>query len=85
MILATNLTPILTPVILVGVFGLIVLIVYLIRKKSKFFKDDEKPKTDKEIAKEELDRLLQPIEEELQPLEEEKTEKVETEEPKEKE
>lgn len=57
-----NMLPILTPVIIVAVMALVVGLVILIRKKSRFFKDDEKPKSDKEIAKEELDRILEPIE-----------------------
>ena len=55
---------ILIPIILVAVFGVIVLAVILIKKNVKFFKSDEKPKSDREIAAEELDRLLQPIEDE---------------------
>ncbi|MCF0112808.1 MAG: hypothetical protein HUJ60_02405 [Bacilli bacterium] len=51
----------LTPVIIVAVFGLIVLIVIIVKKKVKFFQSDEKPKSDKEVASEELNRLLQDV------------------------
>lgn len=61
-----NMLPILTPVIIVAVMALVVGLVILIRKKSRFFKDDEKPKSDKEIAKEELDRILEPIEDPIE-------------------
>ncbi len=59
-----NFPTFLIPIILVAFFGIIVGIVILLKRKVKFFKSDEKPKSDKEIAKEELDRLLQPIEDE---------------------
>ena len=52
---------ILTVVILVVVFGAIVLGVILAKKHIKFFQSDEQPKSDKEIAQEELDRLLEPV------------------------
>ena len=39
----------------------------------KIFKKDEQPKSDKEIAAEELDRLLEPVEE-LEPKPSEETE-----------
>ena len=64
---------ILTPIILVAVFGLIVLIVMLLKRKVKIFKSDEQPKSDKEIAAEELDRLLTPVED-LTPVSEEEEE-----------
>ena len=54
----------LTPVIIVAVFGLIVLIVIRVKKHVKTFQSDEKPKSDKEVAAEELDRILEPIEDE---------------------
>lgn len=44
--------------VLVAVFGLIVLGVILIKKYSKHFQSNEKPKSDKEIAEEEVNRLL---------------------------
>ena len=65
--------PFLSPIIIVGVFGLIVLLVILLKKKVKFFKDPEVVKSDKEIAKEELDRILEPVDE-LTPVEEENEE-----------
>lgn len=48
----------LIPIIIVGVFGVIVLAVILIKKNVKAFKTEEKPKSDKEIAQEEMNRLL---------------------------
>lgn len=48
----------LIPIIIVGVFGVIVLAVILIKKNIKAFKTEEKPKSDKEIAQEEMNRLL---------------------------
>ena len=49
-----------------GVFAVavIVLIVILVKKHVKTFQSDEKPKSDKEVAAEELDRILEPIEDE---------------------
>ena len=55
---------ILTVIILVAVFGVIVLAVILIKRKVKFFHTDEEKKSDREIAEEELNRILQPIEDE---------------------
>ena len=52
----------LTPVIIVAVFGVIVLAVILVKKHVKTFQNEEKPKSDKEVAQEELDRILQPVE-----------------------
>ena len=69
-VFASDLPAILIPIILVAVFGLIVLLVIMLKKHVKWFKSDEKPKSDKEIAQEELDRLLEPVEE-LKPAEEE--------------
>ncbi len=63
----------LIPVILVAVFGVIVIAVILIRRHVSFFKSDEKPKDQNEIAKEELDRLLEPVEE-MKPSEDEEEE-----------
>ncbi len=68
-----NLPGILIPIILVAVFGLIVLLVIMLKRHVKWFKSDEKPKTDKEIAQEELDRILEPVDD-LKPVEEEKEE-----------
>ncbi|MBQ2069376.1 MAG: hypothetical protein II467_00435 [Bacilli bacterium] len=67
--------------IIVGIFGVIVLMVILLKKNVKAFKSEEKPKSEKEIAAEELDRVLQPIEEEL--VEEKGEEAEESETPKE--
>ena len=69
-VLADNLPAILIPIFLVLFFGVIVVVVILLKKHVKIFKNDEKPKSDKEIAAEELDRLLQPVEE-LEPVQEE--------------
>ena len=69
-VLADNLPAILIPIFLVLFFGVIVVVVILLKKHVKIFKNDEKPKSDKEIAAEELDRLLQPVEE-LEPVKEE--------------
>ena len=57
--------PVLIALIIVAIFGVIVLGVILLKKNTKLFRNDEKPKTDKEIAAEELDRILQPIDDEL--------------------
>ena len=50
--------------VIVGIFVVIVGLVILLKRHTKMFKDDEKPKSDREIAQEELDRVLEPIEEE---------------------
>ncbi len=47
-------------------FGLVALLVFLLRKYVPFFKSDEKVKTPEEIAKEEVDRLVEEIDEEGQ-------------------
>lgn len=60
--LADAMPAILIPIILVAVFGVIVVVVIMIKRHVKIFKDDEKPKSDKEIAAEELDRILEPVE-----------------------
>lgn len=80
-ILADSLPAILIPIFLVLFFGIIVIVVILLKKHVKIFKNDEKPKSDKEIAAEELDRLLQPVED-LTPAEESKpTESVDEQKP----
>lgn len=61
-------------IILLSVFGLIVLIVILIKKYSPHFRSEDKPKTDEEIAKEEVERLTVPMEEDNKNLEEVKAE-----------
>ena len=43
---------------------MIVGVVIFLKRHLKAFKSDEKPKSDREIAAEELNRILQPIEEE---------------------
>ncbi len=60
--------------ILLLVFGAIVVAVILIRRYSPHFKTIEKPKTDEEIAKEEVERLTVPMDEENKNLEEVKKE-----------
>lgn len=64
------------PLIIVAVFGVIVVAVILVKKHVHFFQSDEKPKSDKEIAKEELDRILEPVEE-LKPEEDKEKEEEE--------
>ncbi len=61
----------LIPVILLAVFGVIVVIVILLRKYAPAFKSDEKPPNPSEVAQEELDRILEPIEEEKKEEEDE--------------
>jgi flagellar biosynthesis/type III secretory pathway M-ring protein FliF/YscJ len=58
-------------VVLVAFFGLVVLLVILLKKHVPGLKNTEKPKSDKEIAREELDRILETVDE---PLEEKKEE-----------
>lgn len=53
----------LIPLIIIAAFGVIVLAVILLKRHVKFFQSDEKPKNEKEIAEEELNRLLEPVEE----------------------
>ena len=50
-------------VMLLAIFGIIVIAVILVKKYSKHFKSDEKPKSDREIAEEEVNRILVDIEE----------------------
>lgn len=47
--------------VLLLVFGAIVAAVILVRRKSKYFKNDEKPKSEKEIAQEEVNRVLESV------------------------
>jgi FtsZ-interacting cell division protein ZipA len=49
---------------LVAIFGVIVLIVMLIKKYGKHFKSEEKPKSDKEIAEEEVKRMVVDVDDE---------------------
>jgi FtsZ-interacting cell division protein ZipA len=51
-------------VMLVIIFGVIVLGVWLVRKYVPAFKSDEKPKSDKEIAEEEVRRMTRPVDDE---------------------
>lgn len=51
-------------IILVAFFGLVVLAVFLVRKYSKAFQSDEKPKSVDEVAAEEVDRVLEDVEDE---------------------
>ncbi len=67
--------PWLIVLILLAIFGLVVLTVILIKKYSPHFKNTDKPKTDEEIAKEEVERLIVPMEEENKSLEEVKNER----------
>lgn len=53
----------LIPLILLAIFGVIALGVFLLRKYAKPFKTDEKPKSDKEIAEEEVERLTKQLDE----------------------
>ena len=69
----------LIPIILVAGFGVIVLVVILLKRHVKIFKSDEQPKSDKEIAEEELNRILEPVEE-LTPKEEKAEEEPKAEE-----
>lgn len=59
--LASDLAPVIIILCLVGFFGLVVLLVILLKKHVPGLKNEEKPKSDKEIAKEELDRLLEKV------------------------
>ncbi len=52
------------PILIVVIFGVIALVVFLLRKYAKPFKSDEKPKTDKEIAQEEVARLTKELDDE---------------------
>lgn len=49
-------------IVILALMGIIVLAVILLKRHVGVFKSDEKPKSDKEIAKEELDRILEPFE-----------------------
>ncbi len=72
----SSVAPIIVIVVLVAFFGLVILLVILLKKHVPGLKNDEKPKSDKEIAKEELDRLLETVDE---PLQEKKEEAVDEE------
>ncbi len=49
--------------VIVGIFVVIVGIVIFIKRHVKAFKTDERPKSEKEIAAEEVNRLLETVEE----------------------
>ncbi|MCI2111329.1 MAG: hypothetical protein LKK13_03180 [Bacilli bacterium] len=51
-------------VMLLAVFGLIVFAVIMVKRYAPAFKSDEKPKSDKEIAEEEVNRMVRPVEDE---------------------
>jgi len=57
-------SPIFIILMLVAFFGVIALAVFLVRKYSKHFRSDEGPKTAREIADEEVDRILVDVEDE---------------------
>ena len=61
-----SVAPIIIVVVLVAFFGLIVLLVILLKKHVPGLKNEEKPKSDREIAKEELDRILETVDEPMQ-------------------
>lgn len=61
-IFADSIASWLIPIILVAFFGVIVLIVILVKRHTKLFSSHDKPKSQQEIANEELDRILQPVE-----------------------
>lgn len=50
--------------VIVGIFVVVVAVVILIKKNVKAFRNDERPKSDKEIAAEEVNRILETVEEE---------------------
>lgn len=55
----------LIPLILVAFFGVIVLVVILIKKHSNVFKNPEdKPKSESEVAEEEVNRVLEEVDDE---------------------
>ncbi len=56
-------SPIFFIIIILAFFGLIVLAVSLVKKYAKPFQNTEEKKSDEEIAKEELDRVLVDFEE----------------------
>ncbi len=53
--------PLVIVLVLVGFFALIVLLVIVLKRHLPGLKNQEKPKSDKEIAKEELDRILETV------------------------
>lgn len=72
-------SPLIIILALLGIFGVLALIVFLLRKFVPSLRgDEEKPVSKEEAAKENLDRILVPIEEEK--AEEENVEKQESDE-----
>lgn len=67
--------PILLILLILVIFGLLALGVFLARKYIPAFKSQEKPKSDREIAEEEVKRVTQELEEEEQKQEEEEEER----------
>lgn len=57
--------PVIIVLVLVAIFGVIVLGVILVKKYVPAFKNTDKPKSEKEIAEEEVDRLVVDVEEGL--------------------
>lgn len=73
-------SPLIIILALLGIFGVLALVVFLLRKFLPSLRgDEEKPVSKEEAAKETLDRILVPIEEEKTP-EEENVEKQESDE-----
>lgn len=64
MIYLDGMHPLLIILILVAFFGLVALVVYVLRKFVPGLRgDEEKPQTKEEAAKQTLDRILVPIDE----------------------
>ena len=65
MILADNLTPIITLVAIIGAAALIAILAFVIHRimHPKLKSDSEKP-SEEQMVEEELDRVLQPVEDE---------------------
>jgi hypothetical protein len=64
MIYAADLTSLWYILGIVAIFGIVVLAVILIKKYWKPFRNEEKPKSDKEIAEEEVKRLVVDVDDE---------------------
>lgn len=74
-----SVSPLIIILALLGIFGVLALVVFLLRKFLPSLRgDEEKPVSKEEAAKENLDRILVPIEEEKVP--EEDVEKQESDE-----
>ena len=72
-----SIAPIIVIVVLVAFFALVILLVILLKRHVPGLKNEEKPKSDKEIAKEELDRILETVDEPLQEKKEEECKPLE--------